>query len=117
MGPVRTVALEGPVPEPPGCLEMRDEDLCCGKTEAVMSGLDGNCRSPRAGRKKTGKSLNLSLSLSLFFLKKSFMKKSGLCLAFYQPVCCLFFRFNICSCQCFCLHFLLCPSSWRNIYS
>lgn len=50
---------------------MRDEDLCCGKTEAVMSGLDGNCRSPRAGRKKTGKSLNLSLS---FFFFKSFMK-------------------------------------------
>ncbi len=28
------------------------EGLCCGKTEAVMSGLDGNVRSPRAGRKR-----------------------------------------------------------------
>lgn len=49
---------------------MRDEDLCCGKTEAVMSGLDGNCRSPRAGRKK--KQGNPSIFLSLFsFLNHS----------------------------------------------
>lgn len=51
---------------------MRDEDLCCGKTEAVMSGLDGNCRSPRAGRKKN-REIPQSLSLSFFFFK-SFMK-------------------------------------------
>lgn len=48
-----------------------DEDLCCGKTEAVMSGLDGNCRSPRAGRKKN-REIPQSFSLSLFsFLNHS----------------------------------------------
>lgn len=51
---------------------MRDEDLCCGKTEAVMSGLDGNCRSPRAGREKKNREIPQSLSLSLFsFLNHS----------------------------------------------
>lgn len=47
------------------------EGLCCGKTEAVMSGLDGNVRSPRAARKKRNP--------SIFLFYQSFMNKSGLC--------------------------------------
>lgn len=71
------------VPEPPGCLEMRDEDLCCGKAEAVMSGLDGNCRSPRAGRKKNRE---IPQSLSLFF----FLNHSWRSLVFVQHSITLF---------------------------
>lgn len=48
--------------------------LCCRKSKAVMIGLDGNVRSPRAAREKANP------SISLFYL--SFMYKSVLCMGF-----------------------------------
>lgn len=73
-----------------------NECLCCAKTKAVMSGLDGNVRSPRATRKR-------EIHQPFSFIK------SGLC-----AVCCYFFtRFAILS---FMLSPLpLCPSLYFSL--